>query len=351
MDAVQQKELDNARHGTLFFLGNLEVIKEPSFDIGLVSNFVSGTSIFSDLQNGTGLLLKSCSGGKKLVDGYETVKAKIKEVLASFFDAVAEKMAQTYGEGAAGLEWIGEFSTWAIANLTGTLADLIPGWGYVQDISAMYDAAKQAVTKAIAWLGQVFSGWGVKLLEGGPTIMSRSIAQHNAAALAGGLKDLAVTSCKIGLKAAGDAAAGIGAIVGAVLGILQRIACLIEYSVQRFLLNKTISQAKYQWDSKGEMMGNHGRFNEWFNRACVFTPVVAALCLCSGNVAHPYRFLQLITPDNDVISQADFDKGVRHIEKLQSLSRDYVREYTNSYHLKICSNDQYVSGMLFKIFK
>ena len=350
MDDTQKAELDNARHGTLYFLGKLEVVKNPSFDLGLVGNFASGTSIISDLQNGTSLLLKSCSTGKKLVDGYEAIKKKIKGVLSSFFDAIAERMVDVYGEAAAGLEWVAEFSTWAIANLTGTLADLIPGWGYVQDVESLYQGVKRAVKNAIDWLGQIISGWGVSLLEGGPEIMARSIAQHSAAGLAGGLKDIAVTSCKIGLKVAGDAAGGVGSVVGAVFGILQRIANLIEYSVQRFLLNRTLSQAKYHWDNKGELMGNHHQFNQWFSKSCAFTPVVAALCLCSGNVAHPYRFLQLLAPDDNTISQKQFDEGVKHIEKLQSASKEYVREYVNGYRLHITSQDDYVDGMLQKIF-
>ena len=350
MNSVQRKELDDARHGTLFFLGNLNVCRDSSFDTGLISNFSSGTSIVADLQTGAGLILSSCDAGKKLVDGYDKIKAKIKEALASFFDAVAEKMAALYGEATAALEWVAEFGTWAVSTFTGSLADLVPGWGYVQAASDLYDGVKKAVTKAIAWLGQVFSGWGVKLLEGGPSVMARSIAQHNVAGLAGGLKDIAITSCKVGLRAAGDAAGGVGSIVGAVTGILQRIANLIEYSVQRFLLARTINQARYQWENKAEMMGNHLRFNEWFSRSCALTPVVAALTLCSGNVGHPNRFLQLITPDYDVVSQEEFDKGVKHIEHLKTLSRDYVREYVNGYHLKITSESDYVSGMLSKIF-
>lgn len=350
MDSVQQKELNDARHGTLFFLGKLNVCREPSFDVGLIGNFLSGTSILSDLQAGAGLVLSSCDAGKKLVEGYEAIKTKIKEVLASFFDAVVGKMAALYGEAGAALEWVGEFGSWAVSTFAGSLADLVPGWGYVQDAVDLYDGVKKAVTKAIAWLGQVYSGWGVKLLEGGPTVMARSIAQHNVAGLAGGLKDIAITSCKIGLSAAGDAAGGAGAIVGAVTGILQRIANLIEYSVQRFLVSRTIRQARYHWDNKAEMMGSHAHFNEWFSRSCALTPVVAALTLCSGNVGHPYRFLQLITPDNDVISQEEFNKGVSHIDHLKTLSRDYVREYVDGYHLKITSENEYVSGMLNKIF-
>ena len=138
--------------------------------------------------------------------------------------------------------------------------------------------------------------------------------------------------------------------MGAVTGILQRIANLVGYCVQRFLLNRTIRQAAFQWDNKAEMIEDHGQFNEWFSRSCACTPVIAALTLCSGNAGHPYRFLQLLSPSDEVIKQADFDKGVAHIEKLKGLSRDYIREYTDGYHLSITSPDGYVGGMLKNVF-
>ena len=351
MDSVQQLELDDARRGTLFFLGNLEIHRIPSFDLGLINNFAGSTSILSDLKNGSTMLLNSCSAGKKVVDGLDKFKTRIQEALASFFNAITEKISLIYGEAGGVLEWVGEFGTWAVSTFAGSLADIVPGWGYVQDAVDIYDGIRKSVVKAIAWLGQVFSGWGVKLLEGGPSVMARSIAQHNAAGLAGGLKDVAISSCKVGLHAAGDAAAGAGSIVGAITGILQRVANLIGYCVQRFLLARTVRQSSYQWNNKSVMMNNHEIFNDWFKKACVCTPVVAALTLCSGNAANPLRFLQLITPDNDVVSQAEYDKGVKHIDKLKSLSREYVREYASGYHLSITSKEPYVGGMLKNIFK
>ena len=351
MNTAQQIELDDARHGTLFFLGKLEIQKEPSFDLGLINNFVGSTSILSDLKNGSTILLQSCSAGKKLVDGLDKFKTKIQEALASFFDAITEKIADIYGDAGEILEWVGEFGTWAISTFAGSLSDIIPGWGYVQDAADIYDGIKTSVIKAVAWIGQIFTGWGVKLLEGGPAIMARSIAQHSASGLAGGLKDIAISSCKIGLQAAGDAAAGIGSVVGAVTGILQRMANLVGYCVQRFFLNRTINQASYQWENKGDMIDNHLIFNEWFNKACVCTPVVAALTLCSGNAANPLRFLKLLTPDNTIVNQSDYDKGIKHIAKLKALSGDYVREYTSGYHLTITSRESYTSGMLRNIFK
>ena len=346
MDQLQQAELDDARRGTLYFLGKLEVVKKPSFDCGLISNFVSGTSIISDLQSASTSILNKHDLGRKFMNGLGAIMEPIQKLIQSFFDALSEKLLALYGEASGVLEWVAEFGTWAVSTFAGSLSDLIPGWGYVQAAADIYEAVKTSVVSAIKWLGQVYSGWGIELLEGGPSIMAKSIAQHNAAGLAGGLKDLTIESVKVGLQASGDAAAGVGAIVGAVTGILQRIANLIGYCAQRYLLNKVITQAGHQWKNTGIYQSNHDQFTEWFRRSCALTPIVAALTLQSGFAAHPYRFMRLISNEDELIDQQKFNDGVKHIEKLKDLSKDYLKEYQDSYKIVFQSADPVVSGML-----
>ena len=180
--------------------------------------------------------------------------------------------------------------------------------------------------------------------------MASAIARHNATALAGGLKDIAVASAGIGLQAAGDAAAGVGSIVSMITGLLQRIANIVGYCVQRFLLARTLNQAKYHWDNKAELVTDHDRFLEWFKRSCAVTPVVAGLTLQSGFVANPIRFLSLFTSGDELINQEAFDKGVQHIGKLKDLSKSYVKEYAESYKLNFKSADPVVSARVNQIF-
>ena len=349
--ALQAAEQADARNGCLYFLSKIDIARRPSCDIGLISNFVSGTSILGDLQNASTGLIKQTDVGRKAIDGIGRFVDPIKKQLAEFFDRLAEHFGKMYGEASAALEWVGEFGAWAVSTLVGSLADIIPGWGYVEAASDLYDGVKQSVVSAIKWLGQVYSGWGVKLLDGSPTIMASSIARHNATALAGGLKDTALAVTKISLQAAGDAAAGVGSIIGMITGILQRIANMLGYCIQRFLLARTLSQAKYHWDNKAELTQNMSQFTEWFKRSCALTPVVAGLCMQSGFMANPVRFLSLVTPSDEVISQDAYDKGILHIDKLKNLSRDYVREYADSYKLDFSSSDGVVGARLNQIFE
>ena len=160
---------------------------------------------------------------------------------------------------------------------------------------------------------------------------------------------MGVASIAIGLQAAGDGVAAAGSIVSAVVGFLQRIANLVGYCVQRFLMNRTLSQASFQWRNDGEMKTSHGQFNQWFKRSVVCTPVIASLVMCSGFVANPLKFLALMDDEGSVITQAKYNDGVEYISKLKDLSKSYISEYCGNYKVTFKSDDGVVSGLLAKV--
>ena len=336
--SIQQDELDDARRGTVFFLSKLAISTTSNFSAGFIGNFSSGISIVTDLQHVSSNLLGKFDAGGKLKPGFSKIIDPVTDLLSSFVEALTRRIGELYGDSAL-MNWVSEFGAWLISNFVGSLAKLIPGWGYVQDASDVYDAVKESVTSAIKWLGQVMSGWGVKLLEGGPSIMAESIARHNAASVAGGLKDLAITGTNIGLKAAGS-------IIGAVTGILQRLANLVEYCVQRFLLARLIDQAYYHWKNDGYYLTDHDAFTSWFRKACAFTPIVSALTIHSGFAAHQYRFIALISKQDEIASQEEFDKGVACVDKLKEHGRQYIKEYQEYYGIKFESDDPIVKPRL-----
>ena len=348
---IQQAELDDARRGTIFFLGRLEATRRPSFDLGLLSNFVLDTGISTDLKHGAECLLGQFDAGKKVVEGFNTYLKPVKRLLERFFDTLTEHIAATYGEASAVLEWVGEFAAWGASVFAGSMADLVPGMGYIENAVDLFHGVKRAVSHCIDWLKQVYSGWGVALLEGGPSIMAQAIATHNAAGLAGGLKDIAIASVKTGLQAAGDSAGGAGSIFAVITGILQRIANMVNYAIQRFLINRTFNAAKSAWNTEGDILNNHNQFCRWFRQSTVCTPIIAALTLQSGYVANPLRFLALINDQGDTIKQDEYDKGVKHIEKLKQLSRDYVKSYADNYKLEFTApNSEQVTAQLQTVF-
>ena len=347
---IPRRELEDARNGCLYFLGNIKVERSLSVDLGLVGAFGSGFSALGDLKTVSMNLVNSTDQGRKVLDAVYRFVEPIKRCLSHFFDSLVEHFLGLYGEAGYALEWVGEFGAWAVSTLVELLADIIPGWGYVQSASALYDGIKQSVIYSTKWLSQVYSGWGVKLLDGSPTIMSSAIASHNARQLAGGFKDIALASTKIALQAAGDASAGVGSVISTVSSILQRIANLVDYAIQRFMLARTFKQAAYHWNNKAEFTEDMDKFTTWFRSSCAITPIVAALCMHSGFMAHPYRFLALLNPDCEVITQYQYDKGVKYIAKIKDLSRDYGVSYCKAYKLVFRSTDPIVNARLLAVF-
>jgi len=363
---VQLLEMADARMGAMYMLANTEVNKVSSFSNGhFFENFVIGAEPLSDLKSiSMGLLQKTDAmakfkqtkvGGKVAkaasVAGEATsaVIQKIKTIISEFFRKLVNKMKMVYGEALCGAEWFAEFGTWLTAEFAGNFSSFIPGWGYVQSAADIYSGVKQAAFKSYDLVTQMYAGRGVELLGGHPSIIANALARHSAVGVMGGLKSAAIGATKIGLEAAGDAFAGAGVLVSAISGLFERVVKLVDYMVQRSLVGKVLKRAKKEWvnrDSNSSLVKDHKRFSEWFQTAVITTPIIAAIVMGSGFVAHPYKFIQLLTPTLGVISQGEFNKGVVYIEKLKALSTGYVQEYADGYSVNFTSPDGMVNARL-----
>lgn len=392
--SVQLEEMANARYGVTYMLAKTEMVKEASFSLDLVGTFGVDTTAATDLKNGCKYLLNKTDAGAKIVGGLSAVgdkigevKDKIKEIIAGFFRSFIDKIKDRYAHVVSGMEWLTEFGAWAISEFAGNLSSLIPGWGYVQAAADIYAGVRQAVLKAKDFVTQLWSGRGVKLLGGHPSIIASALARHSAAGFAGGIKDAALGITSLGLEAAGDAAGGAGTIVAAVTGILQRIANLVDYVIQFTRMKSIRKTAEGMWkkealrhaakqaqlaakaakpakaakakkdaeDAKARwliaqreqsLMDDHKAFSQWFQKATIANPIVAALTMGSGFVAHPLRFMQLLKPDGRMADDEEFAKGVHHIETLKKLSSKYIDEYTDNYGVVFQSADNFVQARL-----
>ncbi|PMK00878.1 hypothetical protein [Vibrio sp. 10N.261.55.A7] len=363
---VQLLEMADARMGAMYMLANTDINKVSSFSNGhLFDNFVIGAEPLSDLKSvSMGLLnktdamakLQQSKAGKSVTkavtvvgEATSAVIAKVKQIISEFFRMLVSKVKMVYGDALYGAEWFAEFGAWLTAEFAGNFSSFIPGWGYVQSASDIYSGVKQAAFKSRDLVTQLYAGRGVELLGGHPSIIANALARHSASGLMGGLKNAAVGVTKIGLEAAGDAFAGAGVLVSVISGLFERIVKLVDYMVQRSLVGKVLKKAKTEWvnrDSLSSLVKDHKRFSEWFQSAVITTPIIAALVMGSGFVAHPYKFLQLLSPNLAAISQGEFSKGVTYIEKLKSLSTGYVQEYIEGYSVAFTSDDGVVNARL-----
>lgn len=361
---VQQSEMADARRGIVYFLGNTKPVRQGlKLDFGIVSGFVGNTEIVQDVGKGALWMVEKVSVARGAVDAVKQKAQAVKDwtadklkpltdLIERFFRDLQVRLGQKYGYLLDVCDALTECMGWLTSNFTKTLANAIPGWGYVQAAADIYTGAKGAIDGAWKGLQQLYSGWGVQLLGGHPSIIANALGRHALAMIGGGLKDIAIASGKIAAMGAGDAAAGVGALIAIVTDILTRVAGLVERLVQRFLLGRVFTQAAGEWrlrDSGNGMVGSHKKFSEWFQGAVIGTPVVAALALNSGFAAHPYRFLKLLDTGGQVNTQAQFDSGVAHIDRLKSIGSDYVRSYIDAYSTSFESADKLVQARLHEI--
>jgi len=360
---VQQLEMADARLGVLYFLGNTRLVHTSKLDVGLVGTFLCDTEFLGDLKKASTWIIERSAKGKNLVDAARNVRDKVSAAVSSaikpitdllkrFFNSLKEKIKGAYGTAWDGFEAISEYFVWAAGELSEGLAKAIPAWGYVQSAADAYNAAKTAIVGTARFINQLYSGRGVQLMGGHPSIIANALARHSLAMIGSGLTDFALAGVKIGLQAGGDAFAGAGTLVSVISGILSRIVALIDRYIQRLRVISVLDKARRQWrihNSDACIAANHKAFSEWFQDAVITTPIIAALTLGSGFAAHPYRFLQLLDTNNELVTQAQFDAGVRHIEKLKSLAGKYVDSYTDDYRCDFVSDDPVVAARLLQL--
>ena len=346
----------DARLGTIYFLGNTQALGVPKMEVGAFGSFVGNTTILDDMKTASLALVEATGPGRaamaaagRVADSLKSALKPITDMIKSFFQSLLQKIMNVMGGDLDGVEAVSEYTVWAVAELTQVLSNAIPAWGYVQSAADLYEGVKRGVTGAYRFIDQMWSGYGVELLGGHPSVISNALARHSLAMCAGGFKDMAVAGAKIGLQAAGDAFAGVGALFSAITGLLQRIANMVARAVQRLKVKSILDRAKQEWlirDSDSGLVASHDDFSKWFQNSVITTPIIAALTLSSGFAAHPYRFLQLIDTTGDVSSQSDFDKGVAYIDKLKSISSLYIGEYVDAYRMTFVSDDKLVSARL-----
>ena len=297
-------------------------------------------------------IFKESKVGKAVSSGLNFVseqKDRIKQLFADYFQKMLDKIRLTYGDALHGAEWVTEMGTWLVTEFTEGLADLCPGLGYVNNFVDLYDGLKGAVLKSKEFIEQLWTGHGVELLGGHPSIIAKALARHSGYGAAKATGGLAITATTIGLKAAGDATSGTGTIIGLVAGVLNRVASLIDYIIQRARLGKVLKKAKEAWlnrTSQGSMVKDHKQFSEWFQKSVITTPIIASLAVGSGFVAHPYRFAKLLVAEDQAISDAEFTKCMKHIKVLQKVAANHISEYKDAYGIEFKSDQPVIAGRL-----
>ncbi len=254
------------------------------------------------------------------------------------------------------MEWLADVGMWLASEFAGTLADLIPGWGYYQNAVDVYAGVKEACIKSKDLADQIYAGRGVSVAPGQSSMISMTLYKHSATCVAKGMFGATWGVLSICADAAIYSVTAVGSsLVNWIKSVIEKVIAIVDTLVQRFALKRWIDFAKKEWykvSSKSSIAHDPKRFNKWFLKVVLSTPVLASILMCSGYISHPYKFLKLMDiqeEDGDygetVFVKEDykqkvksFNKGVHYIQKLKELSGKYVAEYSDGYSLVFSSS-------------
>lgn len=358
---VQLKEMTDARYGTMYFLGNLRIDQNPAaWSVDVVGTFVGGFDIVLDMKKGLTNLLERTDRGHKLVSALRDIKdklaepfhivmGKIKSMIRSFMQFLIEKFKKCYGTIVFATQEAIDIVMFLLGEFVEGLSSLIPGWSHVQTANDIYCGIRQAFLQGKDFVNQLLAGKGVELLGGHPEIIAKALARHSLKGCLGGVYSVVKTSLKTGLSEAGLVTGGASTLASCLIMVFEQVTKIFDWFFQRLMLAKTIKTAKYEWDTRynyTSLVNNHNLFSEWLQERVTTQPIIAALLMASGFVAHPYRFLQLLTPSKMLSSQGHFDQGVIYIDKLRETSNDYIKEFMESYSIILASGEGVIQALL-----
>lgn len=365
---IQEIETLYARVNVVNYLSSLEVQKKAVFASDAMANFLVDTTPLDDatalLKKGCCMVLDHTKAGHKIsqvAEGVRTaitnsrpavalknmadkaakavdkIKRKIEELLEKFVSKMMSFFKKAYSDIAWVTSFITEVAGWLVASLKADITNAIPVWAYVQSASDLYKGLKTTVEGVATYVSLKLSGRGVSLKSGHPEIIARDLRSHMTAKALLGAKDAGVSVGKIALTATGDTI-GIGSILSYVATALQKIFKLIDFIIQRVNLHRVLKKAKKE---QGNLLNcssialDAKRFNDWFTNSLALSPVLGALLMHSGAIAHPYSFLSLLDRLGRVRTDAQlqYTKGSKHIENMKQASGGYIREYTAEYNV------------------
>jgi hypothetical protein len=115
--------------------------------------------------------------------------------------------------------------------------------------------------------------------------------------------------------------------------------------VELIVMRSFFRQARMHWEARLERSALHTRpiaFNSWFKRYALGIPALSVLALNSGICGDKMLFLAMFKDDSSIVSQTEFDAGVRYVDSLKVWGTDYLKDSGFAF----ASGDPVVTGLL-----
>lgn len=190
-------------------------------------------------------------------------------------------------------------------------------------------------------LGTWIASKGVVLNFGHPKTLVEGIESGLTRALLEGLYEMARSALSVGLNAA---TLGGAAVFDLVVAVIEAVVKILWRVAESLIISKFCEDAKKFWNSRGTNTAMHldsMKFNSWLRPATQKVPVLAAATLGSGIAGDKMRFLQMYTGHGEVISQNQFDAGVKYLDKMKRAGARLIERSG----LEFTSTDLVIAGL------
>jgi len=191
-------------------------------------------------------------------------------------------------------------------------------------------------------LGDWLAARGVKLVQGHPTTLIKGIESGITRALLEGIYEMAKSAASLALNVASW---GGTAIVDAVVAVVEAATKIIWRIAETFVIRRFCKEARQFWIARNESNSIHldsSRFDGWLKGTTNKVPVIAAVTLGTGIAGDKMRFLQMYTGEGAVISQDQFDAGVKYLDQMKRAGSRLLERSDMKFH----TDDKVIDGLL-----
>ena len=211
--------------------------------------------------------------------------------------------------------------------------------GGMATLSGLIDAVSAGTTRYIEYS----HGKHVNILSGHPATIVNEIRRAMDISLCNGLYKTLKGGAQLAVEGVtAGAASPVSSLVFSIVEALVSTTWKV-YDIQR--MRQFFAEAKLQYALREQPSALHTRpmaFNAWYRNYALGTPVISVLAVNSGICGDKMRFLKMYTASNQVVTQSEFDAGVRYVDELQVWGTKYLAEVG----YKFDSDDPLTKGLL-----
>ncbi len=337
-------QLENARLGVIYLLGNLQVdsnlfnvvleggLNAASGVLGYAGASKSsgglGSAVASAVDTNVktamipgGVILNAAEGAAwetKVTPANRALAQRVKAWFTEFARKVWTTLKEKFSDPALTFSAVKNLVNVCMSVFLEAAAPFVSGG--LDVAKGLVNTIDAAFVRFRAWL----QGKRVELAKGHPTVVVDSIKRAMTQSLFHGLYQV--------LKGAGDmaltvATAGASMIVKVIVALGEMLIKMIWRMVEISHMDKVFREAAAFWRNRDAGDALHRRpfeFTHWYRKAALTSPALAILTLNSGICGDKMVYLSMFTDGGRQISTNEFKQGARFIDNLKPWGAEYL---------------------------